>query len=37
MKRCMTLLLALAMALALIPCSAVAEGDPAMKTACFPT
>ena len=31
MKRCMTLLLALAMALALIPCGAVAEGDPALK------
>ena len=31
MKRCMTLLLALAMALALIPCGAVAEGDSALK------
>ena len=31
MKRWMTLLLALAMALALIPCGAVAEGDPALK------
>lgn len=31
MKRCMTLLLALALALALIPCGAVAEGDPALK------
>ena len=31
MRRCMTLLLALAMALALIPCGAVAEGDPALK------
>ena len=31
MKRCMTLLLALAMALALIPCDAVAEGDSALK------
>ena len=31
MKRCITLLLALAMALALIPCGAVAEGDSALK------
>ena len=31
MKRCMTLLLALAMALALIPCGAVAEGNSALK------
>ena len=31
MKRCMTLLLALAIALALIPCGAVAEGDSALK------
>jgi len=30
MKRCMTLLLALAMALALIPCGAVAEGGSAL-------
>lgn len=31
MKRCMTLLLALALALALIPCGAVAEGDFTLK------
>lgn len=31
MRRCMTLLLALAMALALIPCGAVAVGNSALK------